>query len=357
MSGIGEALGTAAEGGLFARAISKRGKPANESEGHFHESVCLNCHAQLMGSYCHECGQAGHLHRTLGALWHDIAHGVLHMEGKTWRTLPMLAWKPGELTRRYVHGERAKFVSPMALFLFSVFLMFAVFQAVGITPPTDFTTTDQIKTSFKDLRDSTTERRKDLTEKIEAMDPDDPDRAEAEEKLSELDDAMEGFKKISPRLESGDGMVQVNTMRTGIPFIDHGMEKWNKNPGLMLYKMQTNSYKFSWLLIPLSVPFVWLLFFWKRGVKAYDHAIFVTYSLAFMSLLFVVVSILAAMGTSSWILVTAATTIPIYHIYRHLKGAYSLRRRSAIWRLLVLLVFINVIVILFANILLVLGAL
>ena len=55
-------------------------------------------------------------------------HGVLHFEGKIWRTLPLLAWKPGELTRRYIDGERARFVSPIALFLFSVFLMFAVAQ-------------------------------------------------------------------------------------------------------------------------------------------------------------------------------------------------------------------------------------
>ena len=43
----------------------------------------------------------------------------------------MLVFKPGQLTRRYVHGERARFVSPLALFLFCVFAMFAVFSWVG----------------------------------------------------------------------------------------------------------------------------------------------------------------------------------------------------------------------------------
>jgi hypothetical protein len=38
---------------------------------------------------------------------------------------------PGQLTRRYIEGERARFVSPVALFLFSVFLMFAVFSSIG----------------------------------------------------------------------------------------------------------------------------------------------------------------------------------------------------------------------------------
>lgn len=51
-------------------------------------------------------------------LWHDLLHGLLHFEGKIWRTLPLLAWWPGELTRRYIEGARARFVSPMALFLF-----------------------------------------------------------------------------------------------------------------------------------------------------------------------------------------------------------------------------------------------
>ena len=70
------------------------------------------------------------MHRTLQAFFHDFAHGVLHFEGKIWRTLPLLVWKPGELTRRYIDGQRARFVSPIALFLFCVFLMFAV---VGLT--------------------------------------------------------------------------------------------------------------------------------------------------------------------------------------------------------------------------------
>src|SRR6185503_17683936 len=95
------------------------------------DRICLNCGTALIGPHCHNCGQAGHVHRTLMAWWHGLAHGVLHLDGKIWRTLPLLAWRPGELTRRYIEGERARFVSPLALFLFSVFLMFAVFNTVG----------------------------------------------------------------------------------------------------------------------------------------------------------------------------------------------------------------------------------
>ena len=144
MSDFGEALGTAVEGGLFSRALARKnggdGQAAPLDHGHFAEGDCLNCGTRLIGNHCHECGQKAHLHRTMGAFLHDLMHGALHFEGKTWKTLPMLFFKPGELTRRYIEGQRARFVSPMALFLFSIFLMFAVFQAVGLSTPTDITT-------------------------------------------------------------------------------------------------------------------------------------------------------------------------------------------------------------------------
>jgi hypothetical protein len=125
-----EAVGDAATGAMLAGAA----EPATGAidDGHTHESNCLNCGSRLAGDYCHACGQKAHVHRTLSAFWHDLLHSVMHFDGKLWRTLPLLAWKPGELTRRYIRGERARFVSPIALFLFTVFLMFAILSLAGL---------------------------------------------------------------------------------------------------------------------------------------------------------------------------------------------------------------------------------
>ena len=117
------------------------------------------------------------------------------------------------------------------------------------------------------------------------------------------------------------------------PPLDEGIiKKWRENPSLMLYKMQNNSYKFSWLLIPLSIPFVWLLFFWKRRFKAYDHAIFVTYSLAFMSLLFLTLSLLGIAGVALPIVILAGIFIAPVQMYKQLKYGYELSRFGAFWR-------------------------
>ena len=381
MSDFGDALGTAVEGGLFAKAIDDRTRDEHLEDGHFAEGACLNCGTELIGSHCHSCGQKAHLHRTIGAFMHDLLHGALHFEGKTWKTLPKLALKPGELTRRYIEGERARFVSPMALFLFTVFLMFAVFQVVGLTAPTNILTDASIANTFGEIEERMASDRDDMRIRLSETSAElaelneerstaseaelaglEEDIASAEEERAELEDELATTERNLAEfhdLRERD-IVKVNTsvtdIKTDIAFIDKVIEKWNSNPGLMLYKLQANGYKFSWLLIPISIPFVWLLFLWKPGYRAYDHAIFVTYSIAFMSLFFIVLSLLIKAGAPGWIRATLLTFVPPIHIYKQLRGAYSLSRFSAFWRLAVLLIFINIVAILFLNLLLVIGA-
>lgn len=369
MSDIPEAIGTAGEGGLFARAMSRKNGPGpgtdnsngngtTDTTGHFDESACLNCGTELIGSHCHACGQKAHLHRTLSAIGHDLMHGVLHLDGKLWHTLPLLAWHPGKLTRRYVDGERAFFVSPMAMFLFTVFLMFAIFQAIGFTTPTDLSgVVDQ--ENFEVVLDEARSERDAALAALEATEADTAEREAAYARLETARSDLRGAEQANAILlgedkaDSGDG---ITFSETNLPLFKSLEKKWRQNPGLMLYKLQNNSYKFSWLLIPLSLPFVWLLFAWRREFKAYDHAVFVTYSLAFMSLLFIVLSLMGKIGIGAgWLLTIFATLVPL-HIYRHLKGTYGLTRFATIWRLLVLLLAIVIVLTLFVQILVVLGA-
>jgi hypothetical protein len=84
-----EAFGDAVTGGVLGRAIEP--KAGETADGHTREANCLNSGAALTGPFCHQCGQHAHVHRTLSAFFHDLLHGVLHFEGKIWRTLPLLA--------------------------------------------------------------------------------------------------------------------------------------------------------------------------------------------------------------------------------------------------------------------------
>jgi hypothetical protein len=147
----------------------------------------------------------------------------------------------------------------------------------------------------------------------------------------------------------------------GVPKLDRrlneGLKKINDNPQLLLYKLKTNGYKFSWALIPISVPFLWLIFFWRRDIRLYDHAIFVTYSISFMMLFLVLLSIGSALGLSAAIWGTALTFIPPIHIYKQLRGAYGVSRFGAFMRMMLLQISIVIVLTLFSTLLLILGAL
>lgn len=346
-----DAAGELVMGGLLGRAVEPR---AGEGHGHGHGAICLNCGTALIGPHCHECGQSGHIHRSLGAIGHELLHGVAHFEGKMWRTLPLLAWRPGDLTRRYIAGERARFVSPMAMFLFSIFTMFAIFQILGISTPTDLNTaTTRPAATIEHSIAQVQEKRARKADKLAKLDANDTDRAELQQDIAKADRDIAALKAAAAQI--GAGPVEEFTAHTGWHTLDHGIEKWKNNPSLMLYKLQSSIYKFSWLLIPLSLPFVWLLFFWKRQYKLYDHAVFVTYSIAAMSMLFIVVTLLAAVRVPGGVLGTMAMVIPPVHICRQLKQAYGLRWWSAILRTGVLLWFITIIATLFLLILALLG--
>ncbi len=99
MTGGIEATGDVVMGSLLGRAVEPAAGGAAQGE-HASTAMCLNCGTALIDQYCHRCGQNGHVHRSLGAIGHDLLHGVFHFEGKIWRTLPMLVLRPGELTRR-----------------------------------------------------------------------------------------------------------------------------------------------------------------------------------------------------------------------------------------------------------------
>ncbi|MDV3458137.1 DUF3667 domain-containing protein [Sphingomonas sp. HF-S4] len=345
-----EAAGEIVTGGLLGRAVEPRA-----GEGHHQaHGLCLNCGTALIGSHCHQCGQAGHVHRSLHAIGHEIVHGVFHFEGKFWRTLPLLAWRPGDLTRRYIAGERARFVSPMAIFLFSIFAMFAVFSFAGIAPPTDMRGVNAYPLAAIGVeRKQVTEDRKDAIEKRDRSEIGSERRARQEREIAEADARLKDLDLAAKQLK--EDPIEVKVAHTGLYALDHGIEKWQQNPSLMIYKLQSSVYKFSWLLIPLSLPFVWLLFFWKRQYKLYDHAIFITYSIAFMSLLFIALTVARAAGAPYKMLGMAGMLIPFVHITRQLQQAYRLRWWSAILRALVLTHLIAIIMTIFLLILVSMG--
>jgi hypothetical protein len=376
-----EAAGDMRPGTSVASAIA--GKAATPARSSAH-GACRNCGTTLSGRFCSTCAQPAHLHRNLVSLGHDILHGVFHFEGKIWRTLPELFFHPGRLTRRYIDGERARFVSPMALFLFTVFLMFAVFSITGGGVLVDRSKAsagnsetnlmssdpDDWKSGIRRSIRETDKAVAFLQREQSATDLSPEQRATIEQKIADLQTARQAMDAASKserkRLAASDRKTPRSqddgvNVQLGWPALDGkltaGLRHLNENPELLLYKLKSSGYKFSWALIPMSMPFLWLMFFWRRDLHLYDHAIFVTYSISFVMLLLVVLSIGTALGASSGIGEAAMVFVPPIHLYKQLRGAYGVSRTGAFVRVFLLLISICIVLLLFSILLLMLGVL
>jgi hypothetical protein len=125
--------------------------------------TCLNCGCELQGEFCHACGQkAAATHLGVHDVLHEAADEFLHLDGKILTTVKLLIAKPGQLTRELVEGRRARYVSPLRLYItFSVlyFFLFAVVpgareRAIRVTRTEGAITTNAPAETFNKFADS-----------------------------------------------------------------------------------------------------------------------------------------------------------------------------------------------------------
>lgn len=298
--------------------MNAEGTTKVDATGHTAERSCLNCGTLLVGAHCHACGQRAHVHRSLLAFFSDFVAGLLNFEGRFWRTLPMLIWCPGDLTRRYVEGQRARFISPVGLYLFTVFLMFAT---LGFTGALDGF---RISGDLKDVIAIEQRELQQLQRQRAAQPAGAPAAGALDRRIAEKKQEIDQLSQ----LESGKFPSDIRT--GGAPaWVRDAVARAAADPQRAVQQVQEAASKYSWLLIPLSVPVLWLLFPLRRR-RMYDHTVFVTYSLSFMMLLVVLAGVMSALGAGAYTVWLAL--LPPFHMYRQLKGAYQLGRWSALFR-------------------------
>src|SRR5215831_8510110 len=181
-----EAGGALVTAGLVARELEKKAGAGSKKESH--RGMCGNCGAALLGRYCHACGQAAHVHRSLWHIAEEAVHGILHFDTKSWRTLPLLIARPGLLTRRYIDGQRVRYVSPLAAFLFTLFVMFFVFSRINTDSDFNFGTAKDREEIRQELTAAVNEARGKIPEQEVALKAasNEEERKEAAGELADL---------------------------------------------------------------------------------------------------------------------------------------------------------------------------
>jgi hypothetical protein len=95
------------------------------------QTTCLNCGSQLGGAFCSECGQrAAPPHPSLRELGGEAFAELSGWDGKVAETVRALLRKPGKLTIEFLEGRRARYLSPLRLYLTCSVIYFLIAAAV-----------------------------------------------------------------------------------------------------------------------------------------------------------------------------------------------------------------------------------
>jgi hypothetical protein len=241
---------------------------------------CANCGVALVGAWCHACGQQAHLHGKLSHLAHELVEGVLHLDGRIWRTLPLLALDPGRLTREWMAGKRVRYLAPLHVFLFSMFLLFLIPTFTG-------------------------------------------------QRLINIDPSAFGQIEVS-NLQV-DGVSDTSRIERFARDLTTALQQKSADGRYYSYKIETLAYKLTVVLAPLAMLFLALVT-WRRSRRftAYQHGVVALYGLGFAALVSSIV-LIAPRSIDPVLSQVAMIVLPI-HAVAHLRGAYGFNWWGAVIR-------------------------
>lgn len=281
-------------------------KRVNIPEG----TPCANCSTVLQGPFCHVCGQfAEDFHRSIFSLIFDFLESFFHIDGRVWRTMPNLIFRPGRLTRDYLNGKRVPQIPPFRLFLLILLLVFFVGHFVrsenashGSDPLGFIKEIPKVQT--KDVPSSDLELMldKQMAEKL-------PKAKNLQEEVTKAN--AEVKKSLSFPIQTADSASK---------WFRERVEAIQRDPERFLLILEIWAYRVAVLALPIMAMLLTLLFVFQRRFYVYDHLVFSVHSLTFhMLLLAIILSLTLLIGASAWWLALASP----FHVWFHMRKVYS----------------------------------
>ncbi len=100
---------------------------------------CLNCGSEIGTNFCPHCGQPNSNHNmSVWQFFKDFLQEFIGLDSKLVRTLKPLLIRPGFLTSEWAAGRRARYISPLKLYLTLSAICFLI---LSLRPPSEMVST------------------------------------------------------------------------------------------------------------------------------------------------------------------------------------------------------------------------
>lgn len=338
-----ETAGAASVGGLTSRRKADlAGQP------------CRNCGEMVELRHCPRCGQlASSFHRPFLSLLAESVSDTLALDGRIARTLPLLLFRPGILTRRYNEGKRARYVPPFRLFLLSSLLFYLIGFAfvdssnwLNSTLPNDIRMQGLSEEDAAALREGFRDGRM-SGEELDALI--ERSRAAAEADGAEISLDFGGASEPGEDAPPADPATGEARQGTGEPAaagadeaasdpVEERFEQIIDNPRLFLRSVESWTPRLSLLLVPFTMLALAAMNFWRRSVYVYDHAIHALHMHTWLYLAASLALLVGGAGAPDTAAAGFFLAVPVYVTFS-MRGATGAGFIPSVFRMILLLFF------------------
>ena len=248
---------------------------------------CRNCATSLSASmhYCPNCGQETATHPpSAGEFVHEFVGHYVAFEGALWRTLGLLLFIPGELTKRYLAGQKRRYVLPLRLYLTVSLLFFLVVNVFGVDGLVRVNSSTSTSTSTNPNANTAAVATTEPAVKVPKR-----DNIKVNTKLADGVGMMFGESNMNKPL-----LTLINCTGSSLQcdqFREHMKSKYgDATLGVALGRIKDRVFSYApyamFALLPLFALLTKLLY-WRRGMYYGEHLVYAfhVHSFAFLALI------------------------------------------------------------------------
>ncbi|MGZ6018142.1 MAG: DUF3667 domain-containing protein [Phenylobacterium sp.] len=323
--------------------------------------ACHNCGTELQGHFCHVCGQNADTHkRSIRHLIWEAVETTFELDGRLFRTVPALFFRPGTLARDYIDGRIVRHVPPFRTFL--VALLIFIFAAEHATHEQTLqqqrqkaaheallaTPQGRASESARIRKEAAAELASDLKEEAQDRDGDlkDKDANPARIQAFYARSAQKAQDRYARALARADRVAQgmpeettvsadlvVNGKAKSQAWFNPGVKKAVANPDYYWTVVFNWAQRLAVILLPIVGLALALVYRKRKDVFLYDHLLVAMNLLSFTFLTNAAGLLLPTVAMPYWFGLVAIWT-PI-NLFQTLRGAYGSSILGAILKTLV----------------------
>lgn len=319
--------------------VSDNEHPTASSDAlHRHAMHCRNCGYELSGPFCPKCGQpVKTFMRAVWGLVYEMLDEFFSFDSRAFNTFPPLLLRPGFLTNEYIAGRRARYVSPLRLYLLISIVFFLAFSLLAVDEEqfqdvnVDIVEEDNARQTVDVLQKSLVQLERNL------QNQDEESRESTQTTINALRTELETARQrvAENETEQEEATTEIQDLWSVFSWNEEELERYARiqgqrvanNPERFIDKLLGALPQMMFLLLPLFALLLKLFYVFKKRFYT-EHLIVALQShsflfLAFLLLLLVSVSTdaLAAVWsggadtvdtTAQWIASIIAIWIPVY---------------------------------------------